>query len=463
MLILTDVKGNEIRELEYSTFDFDMNDDMDFEIKMPSSDYKSDLVKGARVFCPDTEYGGIIGGLKTDSENGTITITGRTWRGITDKKIIRPASGKDYYIVSGDGNAILDALLKELGLKALFRVPTSGGLSIDKWQFDRYCTLYEGLTKMYKSYDHKLRYAYKRGEKGVAGYVQISAEPVQDYSNRTEISQNNDVYFSLEQVYDRVNHLICLGKGELKDRTVLDLYLQGDGTIGTKQYYTGLNEVVETYDYPSVESVAELRSYGKEKLQKESNYQTMNMDIYDATFSALIGDIVGGRDYITGIYLKQPITNIIYKEERGISTIQYVVDGDIDTSYDFVIQTDYDDDTEAVSINYGGTSAEKTPVAIKTSMYDVDGNELYNFDNSGSFILRATAINARFNEIFKATKLEITIIGQGITVTNKIYNGAYNACDMLLTLEDTPSGNYDVILTDGKTRLTGSFRVGEDE
>lgn len=40
------------------------------------------------IYIPDTEYGGIIGDMKTITKQNAIKMTGDTWRGMLGKKII---------------------------------------------------------------------------------------------------------------------------------------------------------------------------------------------------------------------------------------------------------------------------------------------------------------------------------------------------------------------------------------
>lgn len=335
MVILTDKSGRELRFVEYAFLDIDMNDTKDFKFQMPAEMYETDLISGARIFKAGTEYGGIIGGLETLGADGLVNVVGRTWRGVLDKKIISPPSGQDYRIVSGDVGTITQSLLTEYGIGSLFKCEKAG-VSVTNFKFDRYCTLYAGLVKLYKKVKRKVEISYVRGERGAAGHVLITPSPIIDYSAQIEISKNDGVYFSIEARKDRVNHLVCLGGGELKDRTVIHLYVNAKGEVVRTPYYKGVNDVSEVYDYPSIESAEELLEKGTEKLLDETNYQTLNMEVNNNDFPARIGDKVGGRDYITGVTVKQPITNIIYREERGVEQIQYIVEGDIATSYNLI-------------------------------------------------------------------------------------------------------------------------------
>ena len=104
-----------------------------------------------------------------------------------------------------------------------------------------------------------------------------------------------------------MNHLICLGSGELKDRTVIHLYVQADGSIGKTQYYTGIDEVAEVYENTNAEA-EDLEEGGRDRLEKLIGKQTFKMDVSSLGMEVDIGDIIGGRDYITGIYVKKPVT-----------------------------------------------------------------------------------------------------------------------------------------------------------
>ena len=121
--------------------------------------------------------------------------------------------------------------------------------------------------------------------------------------------------------------MICLGKGELQDRQVIDLYVQEDGSIGSEQYYTGIQEIAETYEDTSSET-DELEEKGMEKLLELMNSTSFSMDVETLNMDVAIGDIIGGRDYLTGLYAKKPITKKIYRVEGGKTSLEYGIEGD---------------------------------------------------------------------------------------------------------------------------------------
>lgn len=180
---------------------------------------------------------------------------------------------------------------------------------------------------MLKSVGYRLQIRYIQQERGQPGYIELSAVPIVDYSEQIELSQDSQLNFTFKNRRNGVNHLICLGKGELQDRQVIDLYVQEDGSIGSEQYYTGVREVAATYEDTSSET-DELEEKGREKLQELMNSTSFGMDVETLNMDVAIGDIIGGRDYLTGLYAKKPITKKIYKVEDGKSSLEYEIEGD---------------------------------------------------------------------------------------------------------------------------------------
>ncbi len=307
--------------------DFSVGEDNDYEIKIRRDSWREEYTFGNVLYIPGTEYGGIIGEINTDTSLDTISILGRTWRGKLDKKIIVPPAGQDYATASGELNQILRNLITGQFGDYFVVSQNDTGINIASYQFERYCTLLAGITKMLKSMEHKLHIEYVQQERGQPGYVELSAVPIVDYSDEIELSQDSQLNFSFKNNRNGVNHLVCLGKGELQDRQVIDLYVQEDGSIGTTQYYTGIREVAEVYEDTSSES-AELQEKGTEKLQELMNSTTFSMDVETLGIDVEIGDIIGGRDYLTGLYAKKPIKGKIYKVTGGKESLEYEIEGD---------------------------------------------------------------------------------------------------------------------------------------
>lgn len=303
------------------------SDENDYEIKVRRDQWRPEYTFGNVFYVKNTEYGGIIGEVDTSTAEDTISLLGRTWRGMLDKKIIRPPAGQDYKKVSGELNAVLSDLITEQFDDYFVVSQDDTGVGLTNYQFDRYCTLLSGINKMLKSVGYRLKIRYVQQERGQPGYVELSAVPIVDYSEQIELSQDSQLNFTFKNCRNGVNHLICLGKGELQDRQVIDLYVQEDGSIGSEPYYTGIQEIAETYEDTSSET-DELEEKGREKLLELMNSTSFSMDVETLNMDVAIGDIIGGRDYLTGLYAKKPIVRKIYRVEGGKTSLEYGIEGD---------------------------------------------------------------------------------------------------------------------------------------
>ena len=307
--------GEEIGFLTDYNADIDIGGNNDFQIDTPSAYKVMDF--GYAAYVNGTEYGGIISRIEIDTSSKKISYSGQTWRGILSNYVIKPDSGQDYKIVSGTASSVISALISGFGIDGRYNVTANNNITVSNYQFDRYCTLLDGITKMLKSVSSRLNIVCNNGA------VTLSVVPIHDYSAELEYSQDSDINFKITDNRDGVNHLVCLGKGELQNRQVVDLYIQQDGTIGTTQYYTGMNERAQTYDYSSVESLDELTKSGRERLTELQNSQKLEMSIGEINVE--LGDIVGGRERITGIVMKSPISRKIIKISDNKLKISYEV------------------------------------------------------------------------------------------------------------------------------------------
>lgn len=327
-LIFADSSLKDIKRIFFADADFEIGTKNDFEIKINRDEWDSRYFEYGNVFyIPNSEFGGIIGEIQTDTSLNTTSLLGRTWRGMLDKKIICPIEGQDYYYASGELNSVLKRLISS-NFDKVFAVPDiDTKVTVSDYKFDRYCTLLSGINKMLQSVGYKLQIKYIQQERGQAGYVELTCVPIKDYSEKIELSQDSQLDFRFNQSKNRTNHLICLGKGELKDREVIHLYVQKDGTIGNEQYQSGINEIVEVYDNSSASS-EELIEGGIKKLQELMNVTTFDMDVGRLNINIEIGDIIGGRDYLTGLYIKKPIVKKIYRFSNEEESLEYSLEGD---------------------------------------------------------------------------------------------------------------------------------------
>lgn len=323
-LIIADKDGIEIAEMSAYQFDSDQNGEKTFEVTIPANLWRSYMTYGARVYVPDTEIGGIVGQIYTDTQNNTVSLMGRTWRGVLNSKIIQPPSGSNYYTIAGPvGSCLARLTAGRFGNLIQINAPAT---YVPTFQFERYCTLLSGIDKMLASIGGKLTLAYRQGEPNESGYLEVGASPIVDYSDEIELSQDSRLNFTFHNIKDGVNHLIVGGQGELESRNILHLYVQANGSIGTTQYYTGLDEIEYFYENTSTET-AELEETAKDFLKDIMNRSEFVMNVEALDLDVSIGDIIGGRDYITGMYTKKPVANIILTIEDGRISKQFEVEG----------------------------------------------------------------------------------------------------------------------------------------
>jgi len=316
-LIYANAEKEDVGVMKNFTFDLAFGDDENsFELTTNTNNHV--CAAGFILYMEGTEYGGKVDKVRVATANDEIVYIGRTWHGILASKIIEPDAGEDYLVCSGEANAVIGELLSRLGLSDLFNASAENStLTIVDYQMNRYVDGYTGIRKMLKSVGAKLKINFQDG------FVQLSAEPLVDYSKDDEFD-SSQIDFVVEKNYSPTNHLICLGKGELKDRQVIHLYTDADGNISHTQSLTGLDEVTDIYDNANCESLEELEQSGKETLEKAWNTDSLQVD-FDSTKVYDVDDIVGSRENTTGIYMAKPIIKKIVTIKDGVVTIQHKV------------------------------------------------------------------------------------------------------------------------------------------
>lgn len=268
-------------------------DENDFECQILSSAHCCQ--PGWYLYIEGTEYGGVIDRIEVDTGGGNLTYKGRTWHGMLDSKVLEPDSGEAYLTVTGEANAIIASLLSRIGLSGLFVASSeSSGININSYQMNRYVTAYNGITKMLNSVGAKLRVIFQGGK------VVLSAV-LKKVDDQDEELDSDLIDFVMEKNYRAVNHLVCLGKGELTERMVVHLFADGNGNISRTQTFFGVDEYMQVFDYPSAETEEELVSSGTDRLKElqETSEVSVDCDETDDTYD--VGDVVSAYDNVTGM------------------------------------------------------------------------------------------------------------------------------------------------------------------
>ena len=306
-LILATAGGRQVKVIRYPVFDCDCNgNNKDFSLSISVTKWDGSIRHGMRLFVPGEEYGGVIGQISTDTGLGMVTVSGHTWRGMLADKIISPPSGADYLTASGDLQQVIRQLIGNQFSGAIVAADALSGISVSNYQFKRYCTLLEGLNDLTKAYGARLDLSYDE----MTDRMVVRGVKARDYSYEIELSQDYAMQFTYDDVRNVPNHMIAGGKGELHERQILHLYADANGNIGTTQTFYGVDEIVTFYDNTSTEN---LEADARKKFAELRSKTNQKMTIESIPDEVRIGDIVGGRDYITGLNMKAPIANIVLK------------------------------------------------------------------------------------------------------------------------------------------------------
>lgn len=282
---------------------------------------------GFYLYIEGTEYGGIIDSVESKDSTQEVVYSGRTWHGVLDSKVLEPGSGEDYLVCNGEANAVIADLVSRMGLSDLFVVSgEASGLAVTNYKMNRYISGYEGIMKMLKTVGGKLLFCVQRN-----GQVLLSAVPVVDYTKDGLDSDLIDL--DVKRTANTVNHLICLGKGNLSERLVVHLYADENGNISRNQTFTGVKERVAVYDYANAEDEAELVEGGTEKLKELMQQDSLSVDVNDVGDPYDIGDLVGATNNTTNISITVPIQKKIVTIKNGIVTIDIKTETSTASSY----------------------------------------------------------------------------------------------------------------------------------
>lgn len=313
------VLSNATLDLEYGGDESDQANTFEVSIDRNS---KIRLEDKALVYIEGTEYGGKITGIGTNTGEDVITYKGMTWHGLLNAHVLGPDSGQDYLVLNGEAHTVIRSLIERMNLQDIFTAPmTSSGININ-YQV-RYEYGYFTILAMLTASSAKLKMTYDNG------MVVLSAEAIEDYSETNELD-TTQIELEIDKDYLPVNHLVCLGEGELKNRIVLHFYADANGNVSTTQSLFGADENTLIYDYTNADS-NELSEKGQEKLKELQNCDTVKVDIPEGRVLD-IGDLVGAIDPITGIYVATEVTyKTVTISSNGLVSIAYKV-GDTSAS-----------------------------------------------------------------------------------------------------------------------------------
>lgn len=438
-------------------------DENNFECTVSASNNVCDA--GFYLYMEGTEYGGIIDSINIDTESETVIYIGRTWHGILNSKVLEPDVGSDYLTVKGEANTVLSTLIERMGLQDMFNVSSdASGVDISSYKMNRYIGGYSGILKMLKANGAKLNVIFKNG------FVELSAKPFVDYS-KDEQFDTDQISFTIQKNYKPINHVICLGQGDLKDRRVIHLYADGVGNISGTQTFTGIDEVCVIYDYSNAESDAELIEGGVEIIKTSWASDSIEFDFDSDDESFDINDVIGAKEFTTGaevrasitkkiIQIKDYTTSISYSCESGVGTVAssgYPSSGSGGGS-GVVVDAYTKAETDAMLKAIDDEIANLNEIDIRSEVTVMIGNLVFlNIYKTGKYI----DFNLRLSGITTTTGFQGLINLNKYTAKNVSVLNAYNnttsehiyclASDNYIAINDTTSN--------ATITVNGRFRV----
>lgn len=312
-LIATDAERVDRLCLRDYTLDLAIGmDENDFEL---SAGADTVLEPGCLVYADGTEYGGVVGVRKPQHTptSDSISYEGRTWHGVLADHVVRPDAGQGHLSVSGECNALLSSMIERLGLSGLFEASgEDSGRSVSSYRFARYVDGYSGICSMLQSAGMRLALSWSPSR----GRCIASAVPSRDWSDEAGIER---VSFTAHLDDRPYNHIVALGKGELAERAVVDLYADASGNVSAAQSLFGADERVYVYQSNNDEG-DELRAKAASKLRDLQAVDEISVDL-DPQLGVAVGDTVTAEANRYGISITAEVTKLVVRVERGIATV----------------------------------------------------------------------------------------------------------------------------------------------
>lgn len=289
--------------------------DNDFELQVKEAVWsKYPMVKGHYLYEVGTEWGGMLEDV--NHVGTTVKVGGPTWRGMLARKILSPPSGQSYRtITTMEANQAIAALIGT-SFGTLITVSTANSGITVSGSF-RYTNLLAAIHSMLQQYGARLEIVFD-GTK-----VVLSAVSSVDYTE-TELSQDYNAPLESSVAHGKAyNHVIALGRGELVDREVVELWRLDDGTITSTPQPVGPKDKQFVLDYPNAESLEELTKNAMAKLIENAPEESIAIDLDEIETDFRLGDVVGGKDNVTGLKISKPITQKILKIDKSGRKINY--------------------------------------------------------------------------------------------------------------------------------------------
>lgn len=289
---------NEFRQFDAVIGQSTENGDNDWMLELPVQVWqKLGVQTGHYIYIPESEWGGPVERVRYSSGDDSVRLYGTCWRGLLARHAVCPEKGETHAVFSEcDANDLLRTLLSDWK-GDVFSVNDGHSGVICSGKI-RYETMLEAVSGILETSSGRLCVNFSDGT------VWLCARERRDRRKEIELSQEYESSIISEIKADEYNHVIALGKGEMLERTVIELWLLPDGTI-TDDAAAAAKELgcINTliYDYPSAEDDSKLASDAKKKLLSYAGGGVMEITVKESVSDLELTDIVSVRDNATGM------------------------------------------------------------------------------------------------------------------------------------------------------------------
>lgn len=326
---------------EFESLDIEINDiggegndntGNTFELKIDKkTSEKYELSIYDYIFCPNTEFGGIIEGLQVETNNEETIWFGTTFRGLLNQCIFKPQAETE--IITGELNTALRTVLHRGNDAGNLFIPDNddSGIITRSTQINGYPTKGEVLLKILSNLNipRKLKISVQQGNRNEMLTLQLKTEEIKNYSELIEYSQDTKVPARIIDDRTGITHLLAFGKGNENERWMSNLWLDENGDISTidPEVYTGAKNKSIFYEVSDSKTEEEFLEKAITEFAKMTHKKSISInDVVDV--DADIGDIISGQDYTTKLSVYEPIIGKIVKlQKNGTVSIETKTEG----------------------------------------------------------------------------------------------------------------------------------------
>lgn len=304
--IYTDTNFLELGYLDEINLDIEIGkytvSNNDFEVTLSLMLYDHNFTEGSLFYSENTEWGGLVGSKKVDTANNTITLKGKTFRGLLEKEYIQPPTNQAYFTFTGEANELLRQLIGDRFGDFVTVDDIDTGINVNVSIRDM--NLLDAIERNLKTYNLKLEVVFYENQ------VHIQAKPIDDISELIQYDNSYGLTMVAETAPMPYNHVLALGKGELTARERMNFYYSNGWVTTPTDENSGLNRKTYKYDNPNVQP-GELANESLAKVNEVNGTSKLTINLSGDEVELF--DIVGAKEEITGLNLKEQITGKILK------------------------------------------------------------------------------------------------------------------------------------------------------